>query len=476
MFITDGQFDITKYHQFLASPAMDTQLLLDLEAYYREAIPRSKLYFQNTSGVYVTDNELWRMWRDTRDSASVRYIVFDPAQLVPDEAVSIAPEEVNAYYQAHRNEFLRPARAAVKFIALDRAPTAVDTAAALERTRTARARISGGESFEAVAKEISADSGSASQGGEITITRAQTFPAFDQAAFSQPVGALGEPVLTQAGYHLIRVESRTGDEATVKHILVPIEMSIEQEDALLDKADSLDALAENMKLDAIAAQFGLQVRQAEMIPGLPFIAGIGQADEVEEWALGEARPGDVSQVFETPSAYVVAELQNKDAERTLTVEEADASIRAALKANKKLEKARETARQALDRIKRGESMETVAAAYGTEAREAGPFTRAEYVPGLGRLTPAIGAAFGLKPGETSGVVESERNLFIVRTTARKDADRAAWEQQKKDQRLRVTQALAEQRWNQFVAALKANAKIVDDRTKVLTRAADQSPI
>jgi hypothetical protein len=91
MFITDGQFDITKYHQFLASPAMDTQLLLDLEAYYREAIPRSKLYFQNTSGVYVTDNELWRMWRDTRDSASVRYIVFDPAQLVPDEAVSIAP-------------------------------------------------------------------------------------------------------------------------------------------------------------------------------------------------------------------------------------------------------------------------------------------------------------------------------------------------------------------------------------------------
>jgi parvulin-like peptidyl-prolyl isomerase len=88
----------------------------------------------------------------------------------------------------------------------------------------------------------------------------------------------------------------------------------------------------------------------------------------------------------------------------------------------------------------------------------------------------VGASFGLKPGETSGVVESERNLFIVRTTARTDADRAAWEQQKKDQRLRVAQALAEQRWNQFVAALRANAKIVDDRAKVLTAAATQSPI
>ncbi|MGH7501410.1 MAG: peptidyl-prolyl cis-trans isomerase [Longimicrobiales bacterium] len=471
LFLTDGQFDLNKYHAYLSSPAVDPTLLLQLEAYYRDAIPRSKLFFQTTAGSYVTDDELWRMWRDTRDAVTVRYLMFEPASRVADASITVSDAEIAAYYREHREGFLRPARASVKYVAIDRTPNAADTAAALERIRGLRAEIAGGADFAEVATRESADSLSAAEGGRIEITRGQTAPAFDQAAFSQRVGVLGEPVLTQFGYHLIRTESRGGDSATVRHVLVPIGLSIGRQDRLLDLADSLDALTETLRLEEAARQVGLEVGDAELVPGLSFVSDIGLAEDGAVWAFDDAEIGEVSQLFETPSVYYAFELITRDEERPLTLEEATATIRAALVAGKKIDQVRETARQAVDRIRAGESMEAVATAYNLEVEEAGPFTRSDFVPGLGRMNAAIGTAFGLRPGQTSGVVESENTLYILRVVSREDADRAAWEAQKAEQRQRVTQAIGEQRWALFTSAIRATADVADNR-KALEQAAD----
>jgi parvulin-like peptidyl-prolyl isomerase len=330
-----------------------------------------------------------------------------------------------------------------------------------------RAEIAGGTDFAEVATRESADSVSAAEGGRIEITRGQTAPAFDQAAFSQRVGELGDPVLTQFGYHLIRTESRSGDSATVRHILVPIELTVAHEDRVLDMADSLDALTETLKLDAAAQELGLEVRDAELVPGLDFVPGVGLADDGATWAFDDAEIGDVSQLFETPTVYYAFELVNREDERTLTQQEATETIRTALTIEKKIEQVRGTAREGVDRLRAGEELESVAQAYGIEVEEAGPFTRSDFVPGMGRMNAAIGTAFGLRPGQTSGVVESENALYIIQVVAREDADRAAWEAQKDQQRLQVTQALAEQRWNQYMAALREKARIADNREQVL---------
>ena len=76
---TDGRFDPEKYQRLLASPqARQGGLLISLEQYYRNEIPREKLYDQIASGVYVSDAELWRAWRDQHDSAQVSYVAFSP--------------------------------------------------------------------------------------------------------------------------------------------------------------------------------------------------------------------------------------------------------------------------------------------------------------------------------------------------------------------------------------------------------------
>ena len=80
-----------------------------------------------------------------------------------------------------------------------------DKASALDKIKALRARILAGEDFAAVAREAS-DCPSKARGGVLgPFTRGVMVPAFEEAAFSQAVGVVGEPVRTEFGWHLILV-------------------------------------------------------------------------------------------------------------------------------------------------------------------------------------------------------------------------------------------------------------------------------
>lgn len=465
VFQTDGQFDLEKYHAFLASPQVDEQFLQGLEAYYRDILPRSKLFYQTTAGTYVPDAELWRMYRDSNERSTVSYLAFDPEAMVADEAISIADAEVEQYYRAQQDDFEQPARATVRLVTINRRPTAADSAAVLERAAELRDQIvSGGRSFADAAALESADELSAAEGGELQVVRnGSTVPPFEEAVFSQPVGEVGPPVRTTYGYHIIEVMSRAGDTAQARHILLPMERTRESENRLFARADSLEDLSEGGDLQGAAERLGLQVRTTEITPALPFIPGVGETSEGLDWAFEEAQTGEVSPVFETADSYYAMELVSRSEPGVQPLDQAQPVIRAAIRADKKLARARDTVRELVDRVRAGATLEEVAAATGQEVATAGPFARTEFVPGLGRANPAIGAAFGVPVGATSGVVESDRRLYILRVEDRQPADRAAWEAQKDIQRRQVAQALAEQRWQQFLTALRESAEVVDLR-------------
>ena len=474
MFQTNGQFDIAKYREFLASPAVDDQLLSQLEAYYREVIPRSKLYFQVTAGSYLTDAELWRIYRDATETATARFVAFDPNLLVPDAAVTVTEDEIERYYREHEEDLQREAQASVRYVALNRAPTAADTAAARARVDSARARLASGEDFATVVQAFSSDSGSIAAGGQYTIRRGQMVAPFEEAAFSRPLNQIGETVTTQYGYHIMRVEARDTATATVRHVLIPIVRTPASEDALLTLADSLEEMGENNTLEETAQHFGLPIQTGSFGENFPFLAGLGQADDGADWAFNDApEPGEVSPVLEAPNAFYMLELVALTPAGTIPLEDAREAIQSRLATQKKLERTRQIAREAQERLGSGGSLEQIAAQHeSVQVNQQGPFTRVDFVPGLGRLNAAVGAAFGLQPGERSGIVEAEDVLYIVETIARTQADSAAFEAQKETQRAQATQNLAEQRWNEFLTALEENADVIDNR-KALERAAQQ---
>jgi len=104
---TDGQFDPAKYQRFLNSPLAKQQgLLYQLEQYYRQEIPKEKLYDQVVTDVYLSDAQLWRRFQDTHDSAQVTLVAFGPERIA-DSAVNVTDDEVRAYYDTHKKVFDR---------------------------------------------------------------------------------------------------------------------------------------------------------------------------------------------------------------------------------------------------------------------------------------------------------------------------------------------------------------------------------
>ena len=456
MFQTEGQFDLDKYHRFLASASADQQLLIQLEQYYRSVIPRNKLFQQIATSMVVTDGELWQLYRERNETASMRYVVLDPRQLVTDAEVTVEDREIAAYYNEHREDFRRPAQAEVRVVAVDKRPTAADTAATRERARELRQEILGGADFADVAARESQDAASASQGGALgTFQRGQMVPAFEEAVWSAPIDEVTEPVLSPFGFHLIRVDRRTEEEAEAAHILLPVERTLESEDSMLATVDSLEAMVERLSLEAAAEELGLRARTTELTPVLPNIPGVGAAGEAVDWVF-EQEPaiGEVSPIFENERSYYTVELMEREEERPLTLEEARSSIVTALRNEKKRERTRAMGRDLVDRIERGASLEDAAEAMGLQVRDAGPFTRVEFVPGVGTANATIGAAFGLEVGETSGLLETPAAFHVITVTDQSPADREAWEEQLDVQRRQVTASLQSQRLNQYLEALR----------------------
>ncbi|HEX2722421.1 MAG TPA: SurA N-terminal domain-containing protein, partial [Gemmatimonadaceae bacterium] len=99
---TEGRFDPEKYQRYLSSPAARQEgLLVQLEAYYRDQIPREKLFEQVAAEVYVSDERLWSMWKDSRDTAQMSYVVFRP-ELIPDNQVTVPDSEIRDYYDQNK--------------------------------------------------------------------------------------------------------------------------------------------------------------------------------------------------------------------------------------------------------------------------------------------------------------------------------------------------------------------------------------
>jgi peptidyl-prolyl cis-trans isomerase D len=472
-FQTEGRFDPAKYERFLsANNETSRQFLLAMEERFREELPRYKLLQQVTADIYVSDAKLWQIWRDEHDSVTLRSLVIRPQTAVADASVSLTDAEVRAYYDAHGDEFRRPARARVSFVALSKLPTTVDSILMDQRARALRDSLRAGADFAEVARTESGDSASAARGGSLgTFGRGQMVPAFEQAAFRIPVGSVSDPVWTTYGVHLIKVERRTEDSVTARHILLPSGRFGARLDTLEARADSLDRLAaeqvDGTVLDSVARLMDLPLELGPpLLKGVPYVLGRYRIPDVGVWAF-ETRVGETSPVIETSGAYYVFRLDSLSPEGVASFEEVVDQARVAALRQKKLAAAEAIARDAEQRLNAGASLEQVAQELGLQVSTIGPITRTGQAPLLGAATPAVGTAFRLRVGERSGLLRVSDALVFIQPERRTVADSAAWLSQRDQQRARITQLARQARVRQYYAALRRAADVEDRRAEVL---------
>ncbi len=479
-FQTEGQFDLAKYQRYLRAQT-DPQFLFSLEARYRDEIPRSKLFDQITADIYVPNAKLWQIYRDEHDSVEARLMTLLPAAVVKDDEVALDDAALQAYYRQHRDEYRRPKQVFLSFVAVSRQTNQADSAAARARADDIVQELRDGANFADVAARESADSVSRANGGDLGELRlGQTDPTFEQAALALRPGQISDPVLTQFGYHIIKLESKTSDGFQAAHILVPIELQGDHLDLVDERGDSLDFMGAEQQdptaLDSVASAMGLAVQTA---PGLyegdrlrltffdqasaSVIAGT--VPDVGVWAF-ESPEGETSPVIETEQAFYLFRLDSLTAEGIPSL----AAVRADVERDARMaEKWTRTERLAdeIDReLREGASLEDVASPRGLNVVTLPPFTRINPSPAIAGAPEAVGAAFGLDAGEVSGPVKGERAIYFVESLARHPADSTAWLAQIEEQRSRIIQQARQVRVRLILASLRRKANIIDRRQEL----------
>jgi peptidyl-prolyl cis-trans isomerase D len=473
-FQTDGQFDLQKYQRFVASSA-DRGFLLALEARYRDELPRVKLYEQLVTGVYVSDAQLWQQYRDRNDSVTIAVLQLNPQSAAPDSAGRVTDAEVAAYYDSHRDEFRQPATAHLSFIAVSRRPTASDSAAALERARAVRQEILDGADFADVAARESADSVSRANGGDLGETPRGAFvPAFESAALALRPGQISEPVQTQFGWHVIRLESRTDSSFRARHVLIPIEPYGEHLARVEAQADTLDLFAAEQEdpaaLDRVADRLGVPVAQAPaLLEGTRLQLGRFLIGDAGVWAFGGAQPGELSPVVETEWAYYVFRLDSLQPEGIPPLDRVRDQVQRLTVVAKQREALKGIGAEIAALIHGGTSLEAIAEQRGLAVRTLGPFTRHTPPPALQGNPEVAGAAFGLRVGETGGPIATPFATFFLRPIRKTVADSATFVAQREPLRAQAIRQARQERIQLVLTSLREAAK-VDDRRKALIEA------
>lgn len=116
------------------------------------------------------------------------------------EGLKISDEEAKKFYDSNPAMFKQPERVHARHILVS----------GDEELAKVQEELKAGKSFDAVAKEFSRDPGSAANGGDLgEFPRGMMVPEFEKAAFAlKNPGDVSEPVKTQFGWHIIKLEER----------------------------------------------------------------------------------------------------------------------------------------------------------------------------------------------------------------------------------------------------------------------------
>ncbi len=275
----------------------------------------------------VSEGEARQAVIAAREEITIAYLVFGPPTplegFVPDPTelqafLTTRGDELRSLYDSRSSTYNVPEQVHARHI-LFLLPADADVAKTEEVRLAAQAaidRIEAGEDMANLARELSDDPGSKSQGGDLGfVGRGQMVAEFEEAAFSQEIGKLG---LTQTGYgfHAIRVEDRRDAEVRgfeqVQDELATELLAIEaSQAAAVAAAESIsEAIRGGQSLEEAARAANLSLERPGRLRRRPdgYVPQLGAAQDLMAVAFS-LEPGQSSpRVFEVEDKLALVAL------------------------------------------------------------------------------------------------------------------------------------------------------------------------
>ncbi len=273
---------------------------------YRETLQQQMLLSQlanaYSSSAFVTDSELERIAGLSAQTRDFRYLSIPLGTRTLGTA--IADSQIQTYYTENPQDFTQPETVSVSYVLLDKnvisseidldegvieaqyetERSAFEGSAekrashilfevggdlsdeqALEMAVTAKQRIDAGEEFGAVAFDMSTDTVSAEEGGDIGYTDGTAFPvALEEALEALSLNEVSGPVVSDFGVHIVML---TEDSVNVfqgfEEVAERIERELKSSEVELIYAERLGDLSnlafETGNLETISEELGMDV-------------------------------------------------------------------------------------------------------------------------------------------------------------------------------------------------------------------------
>ncbi|WP_102505045.1 peptidylprolyl isomerase [Salinivibrio kushneri] len=378
-----GQFNNDRYQAALRQTGMSAD---EFANYMRTDLMRQQLVNGLQSSGFVLPSELESLYRLEAQSRQVRTITL-PVDDFADQ-VTLTDDELEAYYQAHRDDYIQPRMVKVAYVELtgeglaNEVQISDDAIAtyyqenqsqygsqerrkvshiliegtgdeAKAKAQQALERLNQGDAFAALAKEMSDDTFSAEQGGSLDwIEPGVMDPAFEKAAYAlSEKGDTSGLVQSDFGYHIIRLDdidpadvtplaevkddirselqqARAADRFYAQSTTLA-EVAFEEANGLEPAADAVNGKVQYTDYFALDAATGLMAR--------PQIQQALDSYDVRENGLN-------SELIELSGEHaIVVRLDDVKPEKQLSFADVKEQVRETLAAEKGQEQAKETA-------------------------------------------------------------------------------------------------------------------------------------
>lgn len=409
-FQKDGKFSAELYRQLLAANRMTAARF---ETQVREGLAQDAIRNGVVGTAFVTPAEAAAAWRLSRQERSFSAVTFKPEAF--KSAVTVSDDELKQYFAAHADRYRAPERLKLQYVelALDQLPPAAapepavlkalydadtkpfsspeerharhilirfgaDKQAAKKKAEDLKAKLDGGASFAALAKEYSEDPGSKDAGGDLgAVHKGLMTAAFENALFKLAAGEISAPVETEFGWHIILCESikpalvKPFEDAGVQAELLGSYRRRDAEKRFQDLSEKMEQTAfENpSSLDATAKVINAKVQTTDWITRT---AGTGIASTpavlTAAFAPEVIKDGDNSKPITLPdNRVVVIRKAEYEPDRTRTLDEVKDAARSDLTLEKEQAAAADKAQALLKSLQEGATLSSQAQGLETQS-------------------------------------------------------------------------------------------------------------
>ena len=419
--------------------------------------------------VEVTDEEINsyflanQMRFENKEQVKVDYLVLDVNEIA--KGIVTSSEDLNQYYQDNIDNYRQAEQRRVAHILIEFGD---DESAAKSAIDAVLARLSQGEDFAALAKELSTDTFSGENGGDLDwIEPGVMDPTFDESAFAlTEVGATSEIVKSEFGFHIIKLTDLKAEQTKA---FADVEEELKDKVSNEKAQDKFFALQQEMaqisfefpdSLDDAAQAVNVTVQTSAWLSrggnALPFNNPQVIEAMFSDLVLTDNVNSDVIEVND--NLAIVIRLNEYQAAQVKPLAEVSEQIKTILVAEKATAKALSTAQELLTQFKAGTDISDALTAVNSSF-----VVKAATGRFGGDVDQSITKEAFVLPHPSEGNVSASTvtlangDLALIEVQAVIDAD-ATGEVNPNITKQQVSQ-LAQSAYSSYIGALKVDAKI-----------------